>query len=210
MIVRELLHQYFNIAFLMGKPQDLPSGDAQLRIGIVLALLTYVIALAVPFGVGRAILQAAIDLGTTGVTMWIALTVTGRAARFAQAFGGLCGASAFINLAAAPLYLTRPDADVNSSLGALPDFVLLVWGLSLLAHVIRHTFEVKMAISVFISFVYFLLLMSFMSAIIVSPVASTDTEVSFLTKLPSTIVTDTTVLHTATTFELVISTTRVL
>lgn len=212
LIVRELLHQYFNIAFLMGKPQDLPAGQEQLRIGIVLALLTYVIALAVPFGVGRAILQAAIDLGTTGVTMWIALTVTGRASRFEQAFGGLCGASAFVNLAATPLYLTRPDggAGGGSSLGALPDFVLLVWGLSLLAHVIRHTFEVKMAISVFISFIYFLLLMSFMSAIIVSPVTPSDSVVSYLSHQPFAPYTVSTSQVATTTFELVISTTRVL
>ena len=45
-----LLRQYFDIAFLMGRPQDLPGGDAQMRIGIALAFVTYVIAVSAGFG----------------------------------------------------------------------------------------------------------------------------------------------------------------
>jgi len=41
------MRQYFNIAFLMGKPQDLPSGAEQMKAGIAFALITYVLALAV-------------------------------------------------------------------------------------------------------------------------------------------------------------------
>jgi len=180
--VGQLLKHYFNVAFLMGKPQDLPAGPSQLRVGIALALLTYVVALVIPLGVGRALLQASIDLGATGTTLWFALSLTGRSNRFEQAFGGLCGASAFINLAAAPLYLTRPGAASESggSLGVLPDFVLLVWGLSLLAHVIRHTFEVKMVVSVLLSFVYFLVLISLMSLMLPTPASMTDNAVSGL------------------------------
>ena len=48
--MRELLHQYFNIAFLMGKPQDLPAGIEQMKVGVALAFVTYVVALAVPYG----------------------------------------------------------------------------------------------------------------------------------------------------------------
>ena len=174
--VRELLKQYFNIAFLMGKPQDLPAGHAQLRVGIALALITYVMALAVPYGVGRALMQALIDLGCSALVMWMALNLVGRKERFEQAFGGLCGASTFINLAALPLYSMRPvvsDASGASIVG-LADFVLFVWGLSLLAHVVRHTFEVKIAISVLISFVYFILLSSIIASILPSPIPAAE------------------------------------
>ena len=168
-----LLHQYFNIAFLMGKPQDLPAGREQLKIGVLLALVTYVMALVVPYGIGRAFLQAILDLGCTALIMHLALTLMGFQNRFAQAFGGLCGASAFVNLAALPLYAMRPfgpDAQVSST-GMLADFVLLVWGLSLLGHVIRHTFEVSMVVSIIISFVFFIILSSFMAALLPMPVA---------------------------------------
>lgn len=169
--VRQLLLHYFNIAFLMGKPQDLPAGMQQMRVGIALAVVTYVMALLVPYGVGRALLQAGIDLVCTALVLYLALVTLGRQARFEQAFGGLCGASAFINLAALPLYNLRPERvdATGTSLTALADFVLLVWGLSLLAHVIRHTFEVKMVVSVLISFIYFIVLSSLIAAIMPAP-----------------------------------------
>jgi len=176
--VRELLQQYFNIAFLMGKPQDLPAGGAQMRVGIALALITYVMALAVPYGVGRALMQALLDLGCSALVMWLALHLVGRKERFEQAFGGLCGASTFINLAALPMYSMRPmvsDAS-GASVAGIADFVLLVWGLSLLAYVVRHTFEVKMAISVLISFIYFIVLSSIIASILPSALPATDTS----------------------------------
>lgn len=158
----------------MGKPQDLPAGVAQMRIGIGLSALTYILALLVPYGLGRAVLQASIDLISTGLVLFIALLAVGHRARFEQAFGGLCGASAFINLAALPLYNLRPasvDAS-GTSLTVLADFVLLVWGLSLLAHVVRHTFEVRMVVSVLISFVYFIVLSSVIAALMPVPQAT--------------------------------------
>jgi len=179
--VSALLHQYFNIAFLMGKPQDLPGGREQLKLGVVFALVTYVMALVVPYGIGRAFLQAILDLSCTALVMHLALTLMGYQNRFEQAFGGLCGASAFVNLAALPLYAMRPygpDAQVSST-GMLADFVLLVWGMSLLGHVIRHTFEVSMVVSIVISFVFFIILSSFMSALLPMPVA-VDPNVSLV------------------------------
>lgn len=165
--MRDLLHQYFNIAFLMGKPQELPAGREQMKIGVALAVVTYVIALIPIYGIGRAFIQALIDLACTALILHIALVVMGYRARFEQAFGGLCGASAFINLAALPLYTLRPSGPgaQSSSVGMLADFVLLVWGLSLLGHVIRHTFEVNIATSIVISFVYFILLSTLISSL---------------------------------------------
>ena len=179
--MNELVRQYFNIAFLMGKPQDLPAGPEQLKIGFVLALITYVMALAVPYGIPQALMQAFVDLACTAAVLHIALHVLGKASRFSQAFGGLCGASAFINLAAVPLYMTRPQGLQDSSGGALADFVLLVWGLSLLGHVIRHTFEVSMVISILASFVYFVVLSTIITVFLPLPaVAPAVMEVSFI------------------------------
>ena len=160
----------------MGKPQDLPVGGAQMRIGIALALITYVMALAVPYGVGRALMQALVDLGCSALVMWMALNLVGRKERFEQAFGGLCGASTFINLAALPLYSMRPEVSdaSDASVAGLPDFILFVWGISLLAHVVRYTFNVKIAISVLISFIYFIILSSIIASILPSPLPASD------------------------------------
>jgi len=167
--VSQLLHQYFNIAFLMGKPQDLPAGRQQMQIGVALAFVTYVMALVVPYGFSRALAQAILDLGCTALVLYLGLSALGHKARFEQAFGGFCGASTFIHLAALPLFSLRPDGFAGaqgSSVTVLADYVLLVWALSLLGHIIRHTFEVSMVFSIFISFVFFVVLSTLISSIL--------------------------------------------
>lgn len=154
--MRELLKHYFNIAFLMGKPQDLPAGELQMRLGITLAFVTYVMAMAMPLGLFKASLQAAIDLLGTALILWVALHQTNRLPRLQQAFGGLCGASAFINLAYIPITVFRQPSSEGATAG-IAEFVLLVWGLSLIAYVIRHTFEIKMLLSIFIAYIYLMI-----------------------------------------------------
>lgn len=157
----------------MGKPQEVTNAAGQMKIGVLMALVTYIMALALPYGLSRALFQAIIDLGSTAAILYLALSVAGLKNRFEQAFGGLCGASAFINLAAVPLYAFRPvgSAVQGSSLSMLADFVLLVWGLSLLGHVIRHTFEISMVLSIVVSFVYFVFLSTLISSMLPLPPA---------------------------------------
>ena len=195
--MRELFQQYFNIAFLMGKPQDLPAGRAQLRLAMTLSVISYVLALAVPFGIGRAFLQALIDIGCTGLVIWTALQIVGHPGRFEQAFGGLCGASVFINLAAVPLFTLRPsNPEIGGAAGTLADFVLLVWGLSLMAHVIRHTFEVRMFVSVAMSLTYFIVLSTLIASIWPAPAVTVEPEkVSYLSMAPATYQSDQRVLQ---------------
>ena len=161
----------------MGKPQDLPAGEAPMRVGIALAFVTYVMAMALPFGLFTASLQAAIDLIGTALILWLALYLTNRLPRMQQAFGGLCGASAFINLASLPISIFRQPAG-ESPIGGLAEFVLLVWGLSLIAHVIRHTFEIKMFVSIFIAYVYVVVWSTIIRILIPVPIPTAIDEIS--------------------------------
>jgi hypothetical protein len=170
----------------MGKPQDLPAGEAQMRVGIALAFVTYVLALAMPLGIFKASLQAVIDLLGTALILWVALHQTNRLPRMQQAFGGLCGASAFINIASLPITVFSQSPD-EMSVGVLAQFVMLVWGLSLLAHVIRHTFEIKRVVSIFIAYVYVVIWGSLVNTLVPAPVQAALPEISnmFLESLNS-------------------------
>lgn len=174
----DLLRQYFRIAFLMGRPQELPAGAAQMRIGIVLAFVTYVLALADSHGLGRAFAHVLLDLGATALALYAGLVASGHPGRFEQAFGGLCGASAFVNAAAVPIYLSRTPAPDSppSPIDALAEFVLLVWSLSLLAHVLRHTFEIGIGTSIVVAFVFVLVLVSLMGVVLPPPMALVPSE----------------------------------
>ena len=156
----------------MAKPQDLPAGEHQLMTGIVLSAITYVLAVASISGVGDAIAQAVIEIGLTGLLFWVGLSIVNRSARFAQAFGGLCGANAMLQIVAIPILMTRNGAEL-SPIEAFSQFFLLVWSLSLLGHVFRHTFETGIFVSIGAAFVFYLILIGVLGALIPPPEAQT-------------------------------------
>jgi len=163
--VGELFQQFFKIAFLMGKPQDIPASLTSMRIAVFAAFVTYVLALVGFAGVPTAVLTATVDIGLIGLLLYLALHWTGRLARFNQAFTGFCGASIFINLAALPIYLSFGSGVDLATLPAesrvtfdTANFVLMVWTISLAGHIVRHTFEISMVFSILIAFAYVMLL----------------------------------------------------
>lgn len=156
----------------MAKPQDLPAGGHQLKTGIVLNLVTYVLAVASIGGVGEALLQAIIEIALTALLFWLGLSLVNRSARFAQSFGGLCGANAMLQIVAIPILMSRNGAEL-SAVQAFAQFFLLVWSLSLLGHVFRHTFETSIPVSIGVAFVFYLLVVAVLSALIPSPMAQT-------------------------------------
>jgi len=164
----------------MGKPQDLPAGENQLYTAIVLNMVTYVLALISFVGIGGAILHAAIDLACTGLFLYLGLMLVGRLPRFEQSYGALCGAGAILNLAAIPLLqLTiAPETEFAQSLSTSARFLLLVWSLSLVGHVLRHTFSLNMYVSISIAVVYYVLITSVLSWLF--PLESTSDQLSLL------------------------------
>lgn len=178
----DLLRQYFRIAFLMGKPQDLPGGSVQMRTGLALALFTYLVALVGTDSLSRILVHVALDLGCTALIFHVGLSLVGHPGRFEQAFGGLCGASAFVNLAAWPIYHGGHRAEGPSAAGEVPvagiaalgEFVLLVWSLSVLAHVLRHTFSLRMGVSVLAAFAYMITLVTLFSVLLPLDKATID------------------------------------
>ncbi len=149
----------------MGKPQDLPAGEKQLYTAISLNFVTYVLALVSFTGVGGAMLHAAIDLACTGLFLYLGLMFVGRLPRFEQAYGAICGAGAVLNLAAIPLLqlTTVPEGGTPGSLAIFSRFLLLVWSLSLVGHVLRHTFAIRMFSSIVIAVLYYLLITTLLS-----------------------------------------------
>jgi len=160
----------------MGKPQDLPAGEAQLYVAIILNFLTYVLALVSFAGIGGAALHAAIDIACTGLFLYLALMLTSKLPRFQQSFGAICGAGAILNTAAIPLLqLTAVEsAETVSSLAVFSRILLLVWSLSLVAHVLRHTFNMRMFYSVLVALMYYLFITSLLATLFPPDMATSD------------------------------------
>jgi len=164
----------------MGKPQDLPAGRNQLQIAVVLNFVTYVLALVRFDGVGKASLHAAIDIACVAALFYVGLSFTKQLARFNQAFGAICGANAILNLFGLLLFSLTINEDVASSpqLAQLSLFVLIVWTLTLLAHVLRHTFNLRIFNSVMAALVYYLFILQLLSFI--SPAEFESAAMSYL------------------------------
>lgn len=162
-----LLKQYFDIAFLMGKPQDLPPGSNQLYVAIMLNFITYVLALFSHVGIGKAALHALLDISITSLILYLALMFTSQLSRLQQALGSICGAGAVLNFAGIPmLQLTQtPVGQEPGKLAVLSHFVLLVWSLSLVGHVLRHTFNIRMSTSIVAAVIYYLFIVSIFAAV---------------------------------------------
>ncbi len=165
----DLFRLFFRVAFLASPPQDVPAGERTFVVGVTAALLTYVGALALDFGVGYASVRAVVDLGLSGAMWWACLRLLGREARFQQSFGAYCGAVSFANLAALVVF---QGGMAGTSTFALADFVLLVWNLALLGFVIRHTLEVRMWVSIVSALVYVYVLAGLMFVLLPMPPAS--------------------------------------
>lgn len=160
----------------MRKPQDLPAGDHQMVIAVVLNFVTYFIALISLYGIGTAALHAVLDIACTGLFLYVALALTGKLLRFPQSFGAICGAGAILNIAAIPMLRLEPDRSAEAAMGLaeLAQFVLLVWSLSLVAHVLRHTFNIRMFTSIGVAVLYYLFIVTLLSQIFPSAVGMDD------------------------------------
>jgi len=150
--MRSLLNMWFSIAFLMGKPYDYPPDRQSLQISIIAALVSFVLASSVVVELSVAITLAVLDIVVAGAGLWIALQMTGKPARFSQAFGAYCGASSVLNIASMIMLNAtdagNSDAATGISLAAVLQFVYLVWGISLVAHILRFTFDLTLPVSI--------------------------------------------------------------
>lgn len=150
----------------MSKPQDLPAGPHQMIVGVVANLVTYITALLIIYGSDGVVMHALLDIGATGLILYLALRLCGMLPRFEQAFGALCGASAILNLAAVPLlYSSQSVGEGEAGAVSIGFYLVLVWSFSLTAHVVRHTFGIHMIASIGVAVVYYIFINSLLAVI---------------------------------------------
>jgi len=159
-----LLTQFLKIAFLTAKPYEIPGDQATLRLAIVASFVTHVVAIWGIYDSPMVIGQALLDLALSGSVLFVALSMVGKSARFNQAFASLCGANTVINLASMPVIFTRLASELPSGVNGdsppvidLVGFFFLVWSISVIAHVIRFSFDTNIPVSIVASVGYIIL-----------------------------------------------------
>lgn len=147
----ELLNTWLSVALLRGVPSDHPGDQKSLIIAIVAAAMSSVLVLAVDLELSSAIQLAVLDLVFTGVCLSVALQLTGKTPRFTQAFATYCGAGTVMNLVVLLMLNIVPGNAAPGNELTLIDlfyFLQLVWAISIVARILRFTFEISLPISV--------------------------------------------------------------
>lgn len=157
--MRELFNTWLSVALLRGVPSDHPGDQQSLIIAIFAAFISSVLVLIVDLEFTAAIKLSMLDLLFTGVVLSVALQLTGKAARFTQAFATYCGAGAIMNLGVLIMLNVLPRASERSNDITLIDlfyFLQLVWAISIVARILRYTFDIGLPVSVFAATGYLL------------------------------------------------------
>ena len=156
-----IFSQFLKIALLTGKPYEVPGDHATLRLAILLSFLTHVIAIWGIYTPGAVVAQAVLELVMTGSALYLGLSVFGKSERFVQSYAALCGASAILNLAFIPvIYASLESQAANTEPSAIISFAtffFLVWSISIVARVVRFSFDTNIPISILVSLGYLML-----------------------------------------------------
>lgn len=146
--MQALIRYYIDLCLLRRAPQDLPASTALFLAALAADLgvgLAVGLAAGLPFGTSLAqdVLDAALMLGA----LYAGLYFTRRPERFLQAASALFGANALISLVAlVPLSLkpTGSQETDAATLGAVLLLALMVWGIVVTGHILRHTFAISL------------------------------------------------------------------
>ncbi len=153
-----IVYYFLDLCMLRRTPQQLPASTALL--GLLLAaglfgsvLLSVTAGANVAVSLGQGLLDLLLLLGV----LRVALRLVGKPQRFVQTASALVGADTLIGLVALlPLSLATAGGDSTGQLliPGLMFLLLVVWSVTVAAHILRHAFEITLAQGAFIAVTY--------------------------------------------------------
>ncbi len=163
----------FNIMRLRAAPQDLPHSRFLMLLCIGAYLLMGVVIAALDQTFGLALLSAGIDTLLLIGLAWLALWIRGYQGRIIQTVTAFAATGTLFEFMGWPLvaYLQQTSADDPSSLSILL-LVLVIWNISVIGHILRHSVDVPMWIGTGIALLYIYTSIRVMVALQIAGVAT--------------------------------------
>jgi hypothetical protein len=159
--VKPLFKLFFDICLLRARPQDVPASSALMLVAMLAVIATGVPAITGSVGgVDTAIMIGLMDVVLILVLLKLFLTITGLSARLVQTASALFGTGVIINLFSIPVQMlldSSAEYSATQFIGAMFYFALLVWSLTIMGHVLRHTFKLQLSSGVLAAMGYFML-----------------------------------------------------
>ena len=160
-LVNRLLSVFVNICLLRAAPQDLPVSGFLLMLTAGLSLVSGTLVLQDSFGgLFQGFLAQLLDLALLAILLQLVLVFKHKPERFAQTCTALFGTGVLLNLATIPTILMMsddPSASPPGELAMLLYLLLMLWVLVVIAHILRHTLEIRLGNGFVLAVGYFFL-----------------------------------------------------
>ena len=157
-----LIKIFVDIFLLRAKPQDVPASSALLLLSIVLVIVSGVASMLSTVGeLGQGIMVSLLDVALTFALLTTVLKVMNISSRLTQTATAMFGTGVIVNLISLPvvwLWSSGPESSEFRLLGGLLYFVLLVWSMVIMGHILRHSFNLHLSSGILIAIGYFLVI----------------------------------------------------
>lgn len=157
-----LLKLFIDICRLRAKPQDVPASNVLLLLTIALALVSGILAISGSvYGFMQTAMISLMDVAVTLILLSLFLKLMNLSSRLLQTATAIFGTGTIFNLLSLPVMVLMNSGAENPGyqlLGALFYFALLIWGLVVMAHILRHSFKLPLTGGLLIAIGYFLLI----------------------------------------------------
>ena len=154
--MRALLDLFLDICLFRKAPQDVPSSRALLRLCLLAYAGSGLLVLLIGAPAQVALLQMLLDLALLSGLLYLGLSARRHANRFEQTLSALTGSGSLLGLLALPL-LFWLSGQPRGDAAALPSMLLLllmVWSIAVMAHILRHAFEIPIWLGAVLALAY--------------------------------------------------------
>ena len=151
--MNELIRFFWGLCLLRRTPGDLPRSPWLLQLVLLFNLAVNGFLGITVFGaLTPAFLAALVELALSAGLLFAALQVRGRAQRWQQAYTALLGAGVVLGVIALGYRSLLAVLGLGSP--AVPDLMLFFWSLLVMAHVLRHSLEIRLGPAILIVIAY--------------------------------------------------------
>ena len=153
----QVLLRLLDICMFRAGPQDLPASPWLLKLLFAGYIAVGVLSGRLLGSVSKAFVEALFDASLLGLVLFTFLNWHGLRARFVQTYSATLGCGLIINTLALPLIYGIAAAQASGGVSielALIWLAILGWDIAVLAHILRHAFNITLARGFMFSVIY--------------------------------------------------------
>ena len=138
-------------------PQILPASRLLYHLSLLLFIGSEVLVNAAFAPVGLAFAHACAELVLLLLLLQLSLRFANRSARYIQTVTAICGTGCVLNILLRTLITLAHINQSSNELAQILYFLIagvLLWSLFVNGHILRHTFEVRLAVGILIALAY--------------------------------------------------------